>query len=65
MPPAHLLTWLVPDFFGEPVTTGYWGAPVFEEYIYYIGVPALVLVALSIFMRDGRMRWLTLFGLFG
>lgn len=65
MPFSHLLIWLVPDFFGEPVTTGYWGAPVFEEYIYYIGIPALILIALSIFIRDGRMRWLTAFGFFG
>jgi hypothetical protein len=65
MPPAHLLQLVVPDFFGEPAHSGYWGAPVFEEYIYYVGVPTLILAFLSLFAREARARFLVAFGVFG
>ncbi len=65
LPPGHLLSMLVPDLFGEPVHTGYWGVPVFEEYIYYVGVPTLILAALSVFTRDARARFFAAFGAFG
>jgi len=65
LPPSHLLSLLVPDFYGEPIHAGYWSAPVFEEYVYYIGVPTLILAALSIFTRDARARFLVAFGIFG
>ena len=65
LPPGQLLSMLVPDAFGEPASTGYWGAPVFEEYVYYVGVPTLILAALSIFSRDTRARFLVAFGCFG
>lgn len=45
LPPAHLLTLLVPEFFGEPLRTGYWSVPNFEELTYYAGVlPVLALL---------------------
>jgi len=65
LPPGHLLTMLIPDFFGEPVTTGYWSVPGFEEYIYYVGVPTLILAALSIFTRDARARFFVALGALG
>ena len=37
-PPAHLITFLVPEFFGEPLRAGYWSVPNFEELTYYIGL---------------------------
>jgi hypothetical protein len=43
-PPAHLVTLLVPEFFGEPLRAGYWSVPNFEELTYYAG--ALPLLAL-------------------
>ncbi|MGH2592642.1 MAG: YfhO family protein, partial [Anaerolineae bacterium] len=65
LPPLHLLQMLIPDFFGEPVQAGYWSVPVFEEYIYYVGVPTLILATLSIFTRDARARFFVAFGVFG
>lgn len=65
LPPAHLMQMLIPDFFGEPVRSGYWGAEVFEEYIYYVGVPALILAFLSLFTGNVRARFFVAFGLFG
>ena len=44
-PPAHLITFLVPEFFGEPTRAGTWSVPNFEELTYYVGVlPLLALV---------------------
>ena len=37
-PPAHLVTLLVPEFFGEPLRAGYWSVPNFEELTYYMGI---------------------------
>ncbi|MCA9872003.1 MAG: hypothetical protein KC441_00035, partial [Anaerolineales bacterium] len=46
-PPAHLVTLLVPEFFGEPTHAGYWSVPNFEELTYYAGVLALLAVILA------------------
>ena len=44
-PPAHLITFLVPEFFGEPTRAGTWSVPNFEELAYYVGIlPLLALV---------------------
>lgn len=42
-PVGYLITLLVPNFFGEPVRTGYWGDGVYEEMIYYVGILPLLL----------------------
>lgn len=47
LPPAHLITLLVPEFFGEPTRAGYWSVPNFEELTYYAGMlPLLALLLL-------------------
>ncbi|MDF1512936.1 MAG: hypothetical protein P1S60_03905 [Anaerolineae bacterium] len=37
-PAGYLITLLIPNFFGEPVRTGYWGDGVYEEMIFYVGL---------------------------
>ncbi len=56
LPPVHLITFLIPDFFGEPIHAGYWSVPNFEELTYYVGVLPLIglLVALR---RPTRLTW--------
>lgn len=49
LPAAHLVTLLVPEYFGEPLRLGYWSVPVFEEYVYYAGV--LPLLSLPLLLR--------------
>jgi len=31
MPPTHLITLIIPEYFGEPIHAGYWSVPNFEE----------------------------------
>jgi hypothetical protein len=46
-PPTHLITLLVPIFFGEPLRIGYWSVPNFEELTWYIGVLPLLALAIA------------------
>jgi hypothetical protein len=48
LPPAHLATLLVPEFFGEPLRIGYWSVPTFEELTYYAGLLAVLGIALAL-----------------
>jgi len=48
-PPAHLITFLVPEFFGEPTRAGTWSVPNFEELTYYVGI--LPLLALLVALK--------------
>ena len=65
-PPAHLITLLVPEFFGEPLRVGYWSVPTFEELTYYAGGLAVLGIALAL-RRPTRLTWfyllLIVFGL--
>ena len=55
-PPAHLITLLVPEFFGEPLRVGYWSVPTFEELTYYAGGLAVLGIALAL-RRPTRLTW--------
>ncbi|GAB4275874.1 MAG: hypothetical protein Kow0080_25710 [Candidatus Promineifilaceae bacterium] len=55
-PPAHLITLLIPIFFGEPTTLGYWSVPNFEELTYYAGLLPLLGLALAL-RRPTRRMW--------
>jgi hypothetical protein len=56
LPPAHLVTLLVPEFFGEPTRVGYWSVPTFEELTYYGGLLAVLGIALAL-RRPTRLTW--------
>lgn len=66
LPPAHLITLIVPEFFGEPTRVGYWSVPTFEELTYYAGILAVLGIALAL-RRPDRLTWfyiaLIIFGL--
>lgn len=47
-PPAHLITFLVPEFFGEPTRAGTWSVPNFEELTYYVGILPLLALLLAL-----------------
>jgi hypothetical protein len=56
-PIGYLVTLLVPNFFGEPVRTGYWGEGVHEELIFYVGVLALMLSWVALRSREKIRFW--------
>ncbi len=56
LPPAHLITLVVPEFFGEPTRVGYWSVPTFEELTYYAGLLALLGIVLAL-RRPSRLGW--------
>jgi hypothetical protein len=55
-PPAHLVTLLFPEFFGEPTRIGYWSVPTFEELSYYAGLMVVVGIVLALRKRS-RLAW--------
>jgi hypothetical protein len=56
LPPAHLITLLLPEFFGEPTRVGYWSVPTFEELTYYAGILALLGLLLAL-RRPTPLTW--------
>ncbi len=62
-PPGYLLTLLVPNFFGEPTRTGYWGDGIYDEFIFYVGVLPLILALLGARLRHKRTPFLITLGL--
>jgi hypothetical protein len=62
-PPGYLLTLLIPNLFGEPAHTGYWGDGVYDEFIFYVGVLPLILALLGLKMRHRLKPFLVTLGL--
>jgi uncharacterized membrane protein YfhO len=60
-PIGYLLTLFVPNFFGEPVTTGYWGDGVYDEVIFYVGLLPLLLVPIALKKREAKF-WVAIGG---
>jgi hypothetical protein len=63
LPPVQTVTLLLPEFFGEPTTLGYWGALSFEELTIYAGLlPALTAIAALGQPTRRTAFWLVLIG---
>lgn len=62
-PPGYLLTLLIPNFFGEPMRTGYWGDGIYDEFIFYVGVLPLLLALLGLRLRHRLAPFLAALGL--
>jgi hypothetical protein len=56
LPPAHLVTLLLPEFFGEPTQIGYWSVPTFEELNYYAGLLVVFGIVLAL-RKQSRLAW--------
>ncbi len=57
LPPRHLVTFLFPDFFGNPITGQYWGELNFDELCMYIGVLPLLLALFAVlFVRNKYVK---------
>ncbi|MBN1316665.1 MAG: YfhO family protein [Anaerolineales bacterium] len=62
-PVGYLITLLVPNFFGEPVTTGYWGDGVYDEMIFYIGILPLLLAPIAWKAHKQAKFWAVISGI--
>ncbi len=57
LPIGQLVALFVPDFFGEPLRTGYWGAEGYEEITYYVGLLMLLLALAGARLRQPRVMF--------
>jgi hypothetical protein len=55
LPVQNLITFLAPDFFGNPVTGNFWGAIQYQEATGYFSVVALALALVAFFSK--RKDW--------
>lgn len=62
-PPGYLLTLLIPNFFGEPAQTGYWGDGIYDELIIYVGILPLLLTLLGARLKHHLKPFLITLGL--
>lgn len=54
-PPENLVTFIVPDFFGNMLNTPYWGKNYLWEMSAYVGIVPLLLAAMAIFLVRNRV----------
>lgn len=57
IPPFHLITMFVPDFFGNPATRNYWLSGTYIERVTYIGVVPLIFALYGFFRKQERRFW--------
>lgn len=56
IPIQHLITFFVPDFFGNPTTLNYWGVWNYAELAGYIGIPALFFATYACFKKMHKIE---------
>jgi len=61
LPWQNLVTFLAPDFFGNPATYNFWGKAWYDNFALYVGLLPLILVALAIFGRRSKETWFFVF----
>lgn len=56
-PWQNLVTFLAPDFFGNPATYNFWGKPWYDNFALYVGILPLILATFAIFLRRDKLSW--------
>ena len=56
-PPAHLITFLIPDFFGEMLKVPYWGRNYLWEMTAYVGIAPLLLAIVAVCRVRQKRVW--------
>lgn len=57
LPYQHLITFFVPDFFGNPTTLNYWGVWNYAELTGYVGIVGLFFVLYALFIKKEKTIW--------
>src|SRR5207244_2918538 len=60
LPPAMLLTLLIPDFFGDMLQVSYWGKNYLWEMSVYVGIIPLAMVVVALIHARSRQVWIFL-----
>lgn len=60
LPPQNLVQLIAPDYFGNPTTYNYWGIWNYGEFVSYMGILPLFLVALALFKHDKKILFFTI-----
>lgn len=66
LPWQNLVTFVAPDFFGNPATYNFWGKPYYDNFAFYVGIVPFVLAFSTIGLRKSVLffQFLALLGLF-
>jgi hypothetical protein len=64
IPLRHLITFLAPDYFGNPANQNYFGTAFYHEKVIWIGIPALILCLYGAWVAR-KKRIARFFGVFG
>jgi len=57
IPPYHIVTLFVPDFFGNPATRNYWLNGTYIERVTYVGIVPLLFLVNSLFAKKTKFFW--------
>lgn len=57
LPWQNLVTFLSPDFFGNPATYNFWGKPWYDNFALYVGILPLILATLAVFLRRDKLSY--------
>ncbi len=52
LPIQNLVTFLIPDFFGNPATLNYWGIGFYDNFAGYFGIASLILMIYSFYAKQ-------------
>jgi len=58
LPPINLITFIIPGFLGDTVTSLYWGRYYFWEMCAYAGFLTVLLALMAVFFHRGRITFL-------
>ncbi len=61
LPFKHLLTFILPDFFGNPIKGNYWGDGYYWEYCCFVGILPLIFCLFSLFCFNKNRNFLFYF----
>ncbi len=64
LPYQNLVTFISPDFFGNPATYNFWGKAWYDNFALYVGILPLFLAFLTIFSRKKEAWFFTFLAIF-
>lgn len=57
LPWRNLITFLIPDFFGNPVTLNFWGLGFYDNFAGYAGVATIIFALFALYYKDKKLTY--------